>query len=55
VTFLVIWLVHGYIYRWPSTRLKDPGIDAALTRLAWPLYRVLQRWRGRDIGPKPSM
>jgi len=55
VTFLVIWLVHGYIYRWPSTRLNDPGIDTALTWLAWPLYRVLQRWRGRDIGPKPSM
>jgi lipid A 4'-phosphatase len=33
VTFLVIWLAHGYIYRWPSTRLTDAGIDAALTRL----------------------
>jgi lipid A 4'-phosphatase len=33
VTFLVIWLAHGYIYRWPSTRLTDKGIDAALTRL----------------------
>jgi lipid A 4'-phosphatase len=32
VTFLVIWLVHGYIYRWPSTRMTDDGIDAALTR-----------------------
>jgi len=45
VTFLVVWLVHGYIYRWPSTRLTDEGVDAALTRLAWPLYRVTQRWR----------
>jgi lipid A 4'-phosphatase len=33
VTFLVIWLAHGYIYRWPSTRLTDAGVDAALTRL----------------------
>jgi len=33
VTFLVIWLAHGYIYRWPSTRLTDEGVDAALTRL----------------------
>jgi membrane-associated PAP2 superfamily phosphatase len=33
VTFLVIWLAHGYIYRWPSTRLTDEDIDAALTRL----------------------
>jgi lipid A 4'-phosphatase len=45
VTFLVIWLVHGYIYRWPSTRFTDESVDAALTRLAWPLYRATQRWR----------
>jgi lipid A 4'-phosphatase len=55
VTFLVVWLVHGYIYRWPSTRLTDAGVDAALTRLAWPGYRVLQKWRGRDVGPKPQV
>jgi lipid A 4'-phosphatase len=34
VTFLVIWLAHGYLYRWPSTRLTDEDIDAALTRFA---------------------
>src|SRR6202789_3442960 len=33
VTFLVIWLAYGTIYRWPSTRLTDEGIDAALTWL----------------------
>ena len=55
VTFLVVWLAHGYIYRWPSTRLTDQGVDAALTRLAWPGYRFLQKWRGRDVGPKPSV
>jgi lipid A 4'-phosphatase len=54
VTFLVIWLVHGIIYRWPSTRLTDAGIDAALSRLAWPGYRFLKKSRGRDVGPKPS-
>jgi membrane-associated PAP2 superfamily phosphatase len=43
VTFLVIWLAHGYIYRWPSTLLSDKGIDAALTRWAWPLYRATRR------------
>jgi membrane-associated PAP2 superfamily phosphatase len=55
VTFLVIWLVHGYIYRWASTRLSDESVDAALTRLAWPGYRALQRWRGRKVGPSPSV
>src|SRR5438552_2937120 len=29
VTFLVIWLAYRLIYRWPSTRLSDEGIDAA--------------------------
>ena len=54
VTFLVIWLMHGFIYRWPSTRLSDAGIDAALARFAWPGYRLLARWRGRDVGPSPT-
>jgi membrane-associated PAP2 superfamily phosphatase len=43
VTFFVIWLAHGYIYRWPATRLSDEGIDAALTRFAWPGYRFVRR------------
>ena len=55
VTFLVIWLAYAWIYRWPSTRLSDESVDAALTRLAWPGYRVFQKWRGRDVGPKPSV
>src|ERR1700716_2668005 len=54
VTFLVIWLAHGYIYPWPSTGMTDAGIDAALPRFAWPGYRTLQKWRGRDVGPSPS-
>ena len=54
VTFLVIWLAYGYIYRWRQTRLSDESIDAALTRLAWPGYRFLQKRRGRDVGPAPS-
>jgi membrane-associated phospholipid phosphatase len=55
VTFLVIWLAYGYIYRWRRTRLTDEGVDAALTRLAWPHYRRFQRWRGRDVGPVPQI
>jgi lipid A 4'-phosphatase len=54
VTFLVIWLAHGLIYRWPSTRMTDSGIDAALTRFAWPGYRLVRRWLGRDVGAEPS-
>jgi lipid A 4'-phosphatase len=55
VTFLVIWLAYALIYRWPSTLLSDARIDAALTRLAWPGYRLRQRWRGREVGPSPTV
>ena len=54
VTFLVVWLAYACIYRWPKTRLSDERIDAAMTRLAWPGYRLVQRWRGRRMGPNPS-
>lgn len=54
VTFLVIWLLYALIYRWPRTRLSDERIDAALTRLAWPLYRLRSKWFGRDVGPAPA-
>src|SRR6202022_38646 len=55
VTFLVIWLAYGAIYRWQQTRLSDKSIDAVLTRLAWPAYRFFQKWRGRDVGACPSL
>jgi len=54
VTFVVVWLAYGYIYRWRRTRLSDARIDAALTRLAWPGYRLFQKWRGREVGPGPA-
>jgi membrane-associated PAP2 superfamily phosphatase len=54
VTFVVIWLAYAYIYRWPSTRLSDERIDAALTRLAWSLFRFLRRRRKRAVGANPA-
>src|ERR1700712_5311185 len=53
VMFLVIWLVHGYIYRWPRTRTTDGNVDAALTRFAWPGYRLTQKLLGREVAPSP--
>jgi membrane-associated PAP2 superfamily phosphatase len=55
VTFFVIWLAYALIYRWPSTRLTDEGVDAWLTRVAWPGYRWLQKRRGHDVGPAPRL
>lgn len=55
VTFLVIWLVYALIYRWPSTRTTDYGVEAALTRFAWPGYRWRQKLLGRDVGDVPRI
>jgi len=35
-TFLIIWVVHGLIYRWPRTRFTDEGVDRAIERVARP-------------------
>jgi membrane-associated PAP2 superfamily phosphatase len=55
VTFLVIWLAYALIYRWSLTRLSDARIDAALTRLAWPLYRWRKRRRGQEVGASSAV
>ena len=31
-SFLVIWLVHGWLYRWPRTRISDEAVERALDR-----------------------
>jgi membrane-associated PAP2 superfamily phosphatase len=41
-TFLVIWLVHGLIYRWPSTRVSDRALERVLERAIQPLHANLQ-------------
>jgi membrane-associated PAP2 superfamily phosphatase len=32
ITFLVIWIVHGFIYRWRATRSSDSAIEDAIAR-----------------------
>ena len=54
VTFIVVWLAYGYIYRWPSTRLSDARIDAALTRFAWPGYLWRRRRAATRAARRPS-
>jgi membrane-associated PAP2 superfamily phosphatase len=55
VTFVLIWLLHGLIYRWPRTRLTDEQIEAWLTRLAWPGYVRLRKLLGRKpVRPDPD-
>jgi membrane-associated PAP2 superfamily phosphatase len=32
-TYLTIWLVYAFIYRWRSTRITDKGVERAIERL----------------------
>jgi len=32
-TFLLIWLVHGWLYRWPRTRISDAAVERWIERL----------------------
>ena len=32
-SFLVIWFVHGWLYRWPRTRTSDETVERALERI----------------------
>ena len=31
--FLVVWLVHGWLYSWPRTRISDATVERAIERL----------------------
>jgi membrane-associated PAP2 superfamily phosphatase len=33
LTFIVIWIVHGLLYRWPTTRLPDTAVERVLARI----------------------
>jgi membrane-associated PAP2 superfamily phosphatase len=43
-TFLVIWAIHGLLYRWQRTRISDRAVERALERLVLPLGAL---WRRR--------
>jgi lipid A 4'-phosphatase len=53
VVFLVIWLVHGLLYRWRSTRLTDAGVERSLERIATPGYDAVMRIVARIRGAAP--
>ena len=52
--FLVIWLVHGLLYRWRPTRITDDGVERALERIATPGYDALMRLAARIRGAPRS-
>jgi membrane-associated PAP2 superfamily phosphatase len=56
-TFLIIWIVHGLIYRWPATRITDEQVEHAIERVALPVQdavlRMVGRLRGAKAGDRP--
>jgi lipid A 4'-phosphatase len=38
ITFMIIWLVHGFIYRWPASRFSDQAVERVIERVAMPGY-----------------
>lgn len=48
LTFLIIWLVHGLIYRWPQTRLTDEGVERAIARCSVTGY-IAARLAGQRV------
>ncbi len=50
-TFLIIWLAHGLIYRWPRTRMSDAAVEGAIERIAMPGYLALCSLFGKKKSP----
>jgi len=46
-TGLVIWTVHGFLFRWPATRVDEGALDAVLASLGRAVIRFF-------AGPTPS-
>jgi lipid A 4'-phosphatase len=48
--FLLIWLVHGLMYRWRATAFADAAVERVLECVAMPLYRAVTRLVARLRG-----
>jgi lipid A 4'-phosphatase len=42
LTYLLVWLVHGLIYRWPLTRIDEKSLEMRLSRIG--------EWLGARLG-----
>jgi len=50
-TFLIIWTVHGLIFRWPRTRLSEERLERALERISLPATIAALTGRKRKVEP----
>jgi lipid A 4'-phosphatase len=42
-TFLIIWVVHGLLYRWPRPAIADDALERAIERALQPIHGGLAR------------
>jgi lipid A 4'-phosphatase len=53
ITFLIIWLAHGLLYRWPASRISDEMVERAIERLVTPLHDAVRGlFGGAPLGPR---
>jgi membrane-associated phospholipid phosphatase len=54
--FLIIWLIHGLLYRWTATRISDESVERAIERIVLPIHSavggIAARIRGRPTGER---
>jgi lipid A 4'-phosphatase len=53
--FLIVWIAHGLIYRWPATRLSDETVERAIERITMPLYRAVGASLRRLVAALPRI
>ena len=46
--YLLIWLIHGLIYRWPATRIDEAAAERRLTEAGEKLAALARRLGGRN-------
>ena len=49
-TFIIVWLVHGWLYRWPRTRTTDEAIEQGIERVTIPPHDFVMRLFGKRPG-----
>jgi lipid A 4'-phosphatase len=42
IAFIIVWIVHGLLYRWPATRSSDQAIEDAIAALVRAVRRPLR-------------
>jgi membrane-associated phospholipid phosphatase len=43
-TCLVIWAVHGFLFRWPATRMDESALNRRLEKLGRGAARIFAAW-----------